>query len=174
VIWIDASSRGSTQTSFLGFMQKLVFLYGQKSTISPPPYARIASRLHLAGYVDWSGQIILDENGLSHVVGAVTEWLKQEGNSDWLLVFDNVDDLETFRVADYFPNSESGNIIVTSRRPESSRLGEGWSLSVMSERESISLLYKAYGRNLDVSNPGMHPPNNVCWPSTPGEIDVPP
>ena len=162
VIWIIASSRQSTENSFLRFMQRLVSFYAQKSIIWPPPYTKIARHLNLAGYVDRSGQIILDENGLSPIVKATTEWLNREGNTEWLLVFDNVDDLETFRITDYFPSLKCGSIIVTSRRPEASRLGEGWSLPVMSERESISLLQKAYGKEIDVSDTGMYLPYDTC------------
>lgn len=121
-------------------MQRLVSFYAQKLKIWPPPYTKIARYLNLAGYVDRSGQIILDENDLSLIVKVTTEWLNREGNTKWLLVFNNVDDLETFRITDYFPSLKYSSIIVTSRRPEASRLGKGWSLLVISERESILLL----------------------------------
>lgn len=162
VVWIVASSRQSAENSFLGFMQRLVSFYAQKSIIWPPPYKKIARHLNLAGYVDSSGQINLDENGLGPIVKATTEWLSREGNTEWLLVFDNVDDLETFRITDYFPSLKCGSIIVTSRRPEASRLGEGWSLPVMSERESVSLLQKAYGKEIDVSGTGRYLPYDTC------------
>ncbi|MCJ1421448.1 hypothetical protein MMC32_007812 [Xylographa parallela] len=134
------------------FTSRLVSLYARKPTIWPPPYTKIARYLNLIGHVDRLGQITLNEKGLGPIVKATTEWLNREGNTEWLLVFDNVDDLETCRITDYFPNMKYGSIIVTSRRPEASRLGEGWSLPIMSERESISLLRKTYGREIDVSD----------------------
>ena len=139
-------------------MQRLVSLYARKPTIWPPPYTKIARYLNLIGHVDRLGQITLNEKGLGPIVKATTEWLNREGNTEWLLVFDNVDDLETCRITDYFPNMKYGSIIVTSRRPEASRLGEGWSLPIMSERESISLLRKTYGREIDVSDTGIYLP----------------
>ena len=103
----------------------------------------------MAGLVDQTGRIIVNETVLNQVVSAVREWLNRSGNTSWLLVFDNVDDLETFGISDFFPNSASGNIILTSRRSECSRLGEGWELNVMQEEESITLLSKSYAREND-------------------------
>jgi Cdc6-like AAA superfamily ATPase len=138
IIWIDAQSLQTTQTSFLGFMQKLIHLHARRSTESPPSYVKITRHLSMTGFVDETGRIILNQDVLNQVVSAVREWLNRSGNTSWLLVFDNVDDLETFRISDFFPNSASGNIILTSRRPECGRLGEGWELNVMQEQESIN------------------------------------
>lgn len=155
VIWIDARTPQTTQNSFVGFVQKLIYLYASKSMISPPPYAKVAHHLSVAHLVDKNGRLILDQDITHQVVVAVIAWLKRDGNRDWLLVFDNVDDLETFRISDYFPNSISGNIILTSRRPEASHFGEGWRLEVMPEQESVSLLSKSYGRNISITDKGM-------------------
>ncbi|PYI31485.1 hypothetical protein BP00DRAFT_456956 [Aspergillus indologenus CBS 114.80] len=45
----------------------------------------------------------------------VTSWL-QENKSDWLLNFDDADDLEVLRA--YIPRCDHGNILVTSRSPD--------------------------------------------------------
>ena len=155
IIWIDAQSLQTSQISFLGFMQKLIHLHARRSTVSPPPYARIARHLSMTGFTDETGRIISNETVSNQVVSAVREWLNRSGNTSWLLVFDNVDDLETFRISDFFPNLVSGNIILTSRRPECSRLGEGWELNVMQEQESITLLSKSYAREIRVADGGM-------------------
>jgi hypothetical protein len=109
----------------------------------------------MTGFIDETGRIILNETVLNQVVSAVREWLNRSGNTSWLLVYDNVDDLETFRISNFFPNSMFGNIILTSRRPECSRLGEGWELNVMQEQESITLLSKSYVRKITVADDGM-------------------
>ncbi|MCJ1342920.1 hypothetical protein MMC31_001109 [Peltigera leucophlebia] len=80
------------------------------------------------------------------------KWLNRSDNTSWLLVFDNVDDLETFRISDFFPNSLSGFVILTSRRPECSRHGEGWELNVMEEQDSIILLSKSYAREINITD----------------------
>jgi hypothetical protein len=154
VVWIDARNLQNVRNSFVGFMQRLLDFYAGKSTSNPPPYVRIARHLGISGLVDDVGHILAHSDVIDRVVSACTRWFEREGNSNWLLVFDNVDDLKTFRISDFFPNSTSGNIILTSRRPECSRLGEGWAVDMMEEQESISLLFKSYGKSIKDNNDG--------------------
>jgi hypothetical protein len=135
-------------------MQKLLDSYVGKSRVTPPPYLRVARHLGVSEIVDKDGRVTADTAVLDRIVGACLQWLDREGNADWLLVFDNVDDLESFRVADFFPARMQGIIIITSRRPESGKLGEGWRVRTMELRESISLLSKSYGRAIEESDSG--------------------
>ena len=82
----------------------------------------------MSGMIDKTGKIILNETTSVQAVSAMREWLNRSDNTSWLLIFDNVDDLGTFRISDFFPNFLSGFVILTSRRPECSRLGKGWEL----------------------------------------------
>jgi hypothetical protein len=44
---------------------------------------------------------------------------------------------------------------MTSRRPECSRLGEGWKVEIMKVEESIDLLSKSYGRAIKENDDGI-------------------
>jgi hypothetical protein len=154
VIWIDAQNARTTEISFLKFMEKLVHFYAGKSMAKPPPYGRVARQLGLSRFIDDSGRLNVDPVDMGHIVQAAARWLKRDGNSDWLLIFDNVDNLESFRISDYFPHTACGNIVLTSRRPECGRLGEGWELQVMDVQESVDLLSKSYGRIILVEDEG--------------------
>lgn len=46
---------------------------------------------------------------------AVNQWLSQEQNASWCMVFDNADNLATLRLTRYFPQSRRGHILVLSR-----------------------------------------------------------
>lgn len=52
---------------------------------------------------------------VSDSASAFKEWLSREDNTDWLLIFDNADDLESVRIAQYFPDTSWGHIVLTSR-----------------------------------------------------------
>lgn len=106
-IWVDAQSLQSTQNSFLEFLQKLIHLHARRSAVSPPPYAKIARHLSVTGMIDGTGKIIPNETISIRAAGAIKEWLNRDGNTGWLLVFDNVDDLESFRISNFFPSSLS-------------------------------------------------------------------
>lgn len=154
IIWVDAQSLHTTQNSFLEFLQRLIHHHARRSAISPPPYAKIARYLNITGMIDETGNIISSDTVSVRAVSAIREWLNRSGNTSWLLVFDNVDDLETFRVSDFFPNFLSGFVILTSRRPECSRHGKGWELDVMEEQEGITLLSKSYAIKISVADDG--------------------
>ncbi|TGZ78640.1 TPR repeat-contain NB-ARC [Ascodesmis nigricans] len=51
-------------------------------------------------------------------VASVKRWLAKEENSQWLMIFDNADDLRSVPLWEYFPPSSSGHIIIVSRNQE--------------------------------------------------------
>ncbi|KOS41254.1 hypothetical protein ACN38_g7863 [Penicillium nordicum] len=52
------------------------------------------------------------------IVRRVHQWLSTPKNTGWLLIFDNYDDPEQFRIDNYYPPASHGAIVVTSRRPD--------------------------------------------------------
>jgi hypothetical protein len=66
--------------------------------------------------------------------------------SNWLLVFDNAETLET--VQDYLPESGTGKVLVTSRNQEWSRVAETLEVDVFARQESIRFLQR---RNEEIS-----------------------
>ena len=73
------------------------------------------------------------------IIKAVKEWLDEKPNTNWLLVFDNVDDL-SFPVVRFFPNEDHGHILITSRRLELSRWWHGIEVEPMNEEEGLQML----------------------------------
>ena len=142
VVWIDSETVQTTRTGFLNFIQRLIDHYASKTNAVPAPYQRIARLLNMSGLVTTDGQVTLTDHTFLQAVLAVKLWLQQTGNQDWLLVFDSVDDLENFRISEFFPRSKTGIMILTSRRPESARLGVELRLEMMSEKDGIELLRK--------------------------------
>ncbi|KAJ6118982.1 hypothetical protein N7471_013602 [Penicillium samsonianum] len=52
------------------------------------------------------------------IVRRVHQWLSTPNNTGWLLVFDNYDDPDQFRINDFYPPASHGAIVVTTRRPD--------------------------------------------------------
>ena len=71
ILWVDAQSLHTTQNSFLRFLQKLIHLHARRSTISPPPYAKIARHLSMTGMLDGTGKIISNETISIRAVSAI-------------------------------------------------------------------------------------------------------
>jgi hypothetical protein len=152
--WIDARNAHNVRNGFAAYLQKLLDCYVEKSRVTPPPYHRIALYLGISELVDKDGCITADSSALDLVVSACLQWFDRAGNTHWLLVFDNVDDLDSFDVSDFFPKTMQGSTIITSRRPECSQLGKGWKLQSMELGDSISLLSKRYGREIKEDDGG--------------------
>jgi hypothetical protein len=48
----------------------------------------------------------------------ITRWLSDRKNTQWLLIFDNYDDPNQFKIEAYYPLASHGAIVVTTRRPD--------------------------------------------------------
>jgi hypothetical protein len=85
------------------------------------------------------------------MVEEVMQWLTQEQNNRWLLIFDNIDkepsDEGGFDILPYFPPKDHGSILITTRLAPLSRLGRGKRVGRMSEQEAESLLDEILGES---------------------------
>jgi hypothetical protein len=81
----------------------------------------------------------------------VAQWLAQEQNNRWLLIFDNIDkepsDEGGFDIVPYFPPKDHGSILITTRLAPLSRLGRGKRVGRMSEEEAVGLLDEILGES---------------------------
>lgn len=84
-------------------------------------------------------------DSIQYVNEALRDWTEP-----WLLVFDNYDDPTAFRLSGYLPEGNFGHIIVTSRSPDTYRLGRMMEVSTMNKEDSLTLLYEHL--NLSVSD----------------------
>ena len=155
VWWIDAQSLRSTYTGFFHMAQRLTEYYAGDPKLWAPSITEISRCLEVKNPTEGWGEIQMDMRTPTLIVKAVKEWLYCNGNDHWLLIFDNVDNLEPLNIADFLPQTRSGHIIMTSRCKEVCCFGQGISLDIMGESESISLLSKSCGRDtLDSDVPG--------------------
>lgn len=92
-------------------------------------------------------QQLLGLSESNDAVGSVKRWLSKEEHSNWLMVFDNADDLQVVPVWQYFPAIPWGHIIITSRNPEA--IGgvaeEGCNLGPLTSEEARELLLETAG-----------------------------
>lgn len=65
-------------------------------------------------------------------------------SENWLLVFDNYDDPDNFKVHRLLPRSEHGHVLFTSRRKDLDRLGFLVEVPAMSSEDGVSLLLRGY------------------------------
>ena len=100
---------------------------------------------------------------------AVLKWLAIEGNSRWLIIFDNIDQYSPFNdpigdaydIAEFFPGADHGSILITSRLQRLTELGKSFPIPRLDLKDAIQLLLqssrlskKKTAKELE-SNPGI-------------------
>ncbi|TDL20380.1 hypothetical protein BD410DRAFT_899515 [Rickenella mellea] len=154
VIWIKAASKADVNSSFIEVMQHLLAHEIGKCPKDSPAYSEIACRLGISQYVDNQGCLMLGSAGTAdHLIECVKMWLAKEKNTNWLLILDNLDDLESVDLRQYLPLGLSGYIIITSRHLESAFLGtDSIEIEALDEDAALSLLIKGIARYKTPSN----------------------
>lgn len=70
-------------------------------------------------------------------------WLSYKENTQWLLIIDNVDDLETVNLRDLLPTTVWGAVLVTSRRSDLALSWDSIEVPGMNKDEAIVLLQQS-------------------------------
>jgi hypothetical protein len=112
IFWVDAGDRNTLNASNLQIVEKLIAHYSTRYTGSPD-FSRIATDLGVPGEIDVSGKLV--QGALPRVWEIFQNWLSKDGNTRWLMLFDNNDDLDSVDLREFLPTCGWGNIIVTSR-----------------------------------------------------------
>lgn len=81
-------------------------------------------------------------------------WLARNTNRSWLMIFDNVDDLETFSFRDFMPVTRWGAILITSRRSDLASYFKAFEVTEMSAEDSLALLSTTSKIQIDVETKG--------------------
>jgi hypothetical protein len=91
------------------------------------------------------------------------KWLAVDGNSKWLLIFDNIDwyspryapGKDGYGIAEFFPPADHGSIIITTRLAQLRELGKSYLVQKLSIEEAVELLINSSGYTDEASlDPG--------------------
>ena len=90
---------------------------------------------------------------VSNHLNAFKHWLSQEYHRNWLLIFDNTDDLESVRLSNYIPRTSWGHTIITRR--DQAAIGAvakaGYVLERLEMDEAIRVLLQKAGISGSIS-----------------------
>ena len=136
----------------------IFWLNGKTEDTLKQSFASMARRLYIESPFSALLRLAAEEKDANQVVVFIKQWLSIKGNTQWILVFDNVDnpklpgisDPQAYDIRLYFPEAHQGSILITTR---SSRLEIGEVISVkklLDIQESITILTSMSGKaNLD-------------------------
>ncbi|RPB23397.1 TPR-like protein [Terfezia boudieri ATCC MYA-4762] len=98
----------------------------------------------MAGKLDSNGCFAVTQpSEAQYVVDAVKRWFASPENTNWLLVFDNLDDPDSVDIEEYIPACNHGTVIITSRRRDLQQGRKGFEVQQMQPIEAIQLLLMA-------------------------------
>jgi tetratricopeptide (TPR) repeat protein len=136
IFWIDAGSTESIEHGFRDGLQRV--MRATERRCSPEEASR---EIGVSSLVGADGQLSNKPEIRGRIVQVLTDWLTRDLNNNWLLIFDNYDDLDTFQLSGYFPGNLAGRILITSRRQECQNIAShSIELGSLGESEAISLL----------------------------------
>jgi len=145
VFWIDGESEASLKQSFASMMQRL-------------PQDELT-----ADGMEMLRRSTIDIDVAMH---ECLRWLSLATNQHWLLIFDNVDrdyhdkdNVQAYNIKMYFPSTDSGSILVTSRLVSLQRLGSGLKVGTVEREQARAILESSAGRmvegKVDHSSPAI-------------------
>jgi hypothetical protein len=143
VFWLNGSSEDSLKQSVAACASRI-----------PVEQVSESSRAYSTG----------DGSNIDAVVAEVMGWLAQPENTDWLMVFDNVDrehdgdvpDPLAYDVRQYFCGADHGSILITTRLARLEQLGASQQLNKVDRAKSQAILETWYKKDLGKTR-------NVIW-----------
>jgi hypothetical protein len=135
VFWLDGSSEVSLKLSI----------------------GRCASRIPAGQISDTSRTYSASSEGnLDEVVGEVMGWLAQSDNTNWLVVFDNVDrdygphaaDSLAYDVRQYFSGADHGSVLITTRLARLEQLGGSQQVGKVNRAQAQAILKSWFRKEL--------------------------
>lgn len=131
VFWLDGRSEDSLKRSAASCARRI-----------PEGQISNTSRTYSAG----------GSGNLDDVVEEMMGWLAQPDNTDWLLIFDNVDreynprdrDPDAYDVKRYFSGADHGAVLITTRLAKLEQLGDSQPLGKVNENQSKAIFQSRY------------------------------
>ena len=133
VFWLDGRSEDSLKRSAASCASKI-----------PQGQISETSRMHSTG----------GSSDLDIVAREVMGWLAQPNNTDWLLIFDNVDreynrhnlDPDAYDIKRYLPGADHGAVLITTRLAKLEQLGNSRKVSKVDRKQAEVIFQNWYKR----------------------------
>ena len=157
IVWLNGQTQDSLKQSIAGFARSLL------ANQLPEPV---------------QDNLQQGSEELGKLIDEVLEWFGKPGNTQWLLIYDNVDrdapdeahDPEAYDIRRYFPNSDHGSIIITTRRLQLRHLGDELKVNTMTTEEGMELLRNSLGDFRDGKSILFDQPRYQTMRNIPGEV----
>lgn len=139
IFWIDADRKDTVTTSIVRCVEHITNHYRIQGLTRSPRFDVLKS---------------CDMEHTATCLDTFLMWLARENNRSWLIIFDNLDDLESVRLRELLPNTAWGSVLITSRRSDLAISWDSVEVPVMDREEAIELLQRSSEFNLTPETEG--------------------
>lgn len=157
--WVNAKTTETFSQGFFDIAQELIAHHARirVHTGQKPDFPWIATALGLpVDTVNEQGQLLISQDlaQIQVIIDAVKAWLAAEENHQWLLIIDNYDDLESVDIRGFLPTNSPGSAIITTRSPDTRRLGRGIEIARVEQEDALEILRKSANTDIDEFHKG--------------------
>lgn len=161
IFWLNARSEEKMLRSVEQVVKRILQHYEANGLhVNSPRYEQLSRAISSVGkqnHTKISVETVTTINPLTPLE-AFHQWLSYDQNWRWLIVFDNLDDPESFDVRKYVPPTAWGSIIITSRRLDLAPIWDAIEVEEMDEDEALELLQKSANTRCTEHSTGISSP----------------
>jgi hypothetical protein len=119
IIWIHARTTITAEDGYIWFLQEIVNAKTEDAPLRKPDFQAISRDLGIQGLLKEDGALNIGDDlaNRKKAVSSVRSWLAKQHDRSWLVVFDEVDNVEV-PIRDFIPTCNWGSYMLTTRRPD--------------------------------------------------------
>lgn len=152
IIWVHARTTRAAEDGYIWFLEEIIHAKTEDAPQRKPDFQTIARDLGIQGMLKGDGTLNVgeDQKNRTRAVASVRSWLEMQYDHSWLIVFDEVDDVEV-PIKDFIPRCNWGSHMLTTRRPDVRDYANcGFDLGGLSNVDGKALLL--HGTKFDLLN----------------------
>ncbi|RAK81455.1 uncharacterized protein BO72DRAFT_492283 [Aspergillus fijiensis CBS 313.89] len=144
--WIDGSTQETVFYSIRDILKSITSYYRTNGfETDNPRFQTLKEALSLPGDKDWRYDSGYEKSRFERLRDAFRQWLSYSENRNWLVILDNVNDLELYDFRQLLPVKPWGSVLITTTRTDLTVTWKSVEVLEMDESECVDLLRKTSG-----------------------------
>lgn len=146
VLWVDGADEANTLLSYRTIAQRFLDATRRAAGDDDRGRTSLFSKLSVGcpPLLSPSGTVSTDGEALPEIARAVVEFLQSDAERfTWLLIVDNVDNLDGYPLSSFLPQSKRGSVIITTRLTDVIRFGYPIEVGEIEEESAVQILLSA-------------------------------
>lgn len=155
IFWVDGSSPETVFYSIRDILKTITRHYKTNNLdANNPRFQALTEEFNAPQASEWRHDSGYEHSRFERVRDAFRQWLSYDANRNWLVILDNVDDLESYNFRHLLPVKPWGTVLITTRRTDLTVTWKSIEVVEMDKTECVDLLKKTSGLALKPGSRG--------------------